>query len=620
MKQIAIVIASCLILYSCGGGGSSDTPINTPDIPTEQPITLPLVNDYALISTDDLLSQVNEQLSGLAIDDFLDEAYLIINEREIENSISDGLFDSINTEAPELTNISDEFNRQSGALFDHILTLLQGFEQSTFSPQQQISFDVFSKDLTYQSQWVENLSYNYPATYGFWGWQGSTETFFTQAFTFNNLEQAQLFLTLLNQTQRRFQQIETLLDNRANDGIVEPHWTFSYSQSLVADVAALSPQETSYYQAFEEQLNALSNIDNAEKQTLLATLQATIEQKVLPAYQNLATKMSSLMAQAPDQIGFGQFEGGQEFYQFTLNYYTNSTLSAEDIHQLGLDELDRIHQEMRLLFSQLGYPANESLSQSFARVNSDAPLILAANVKETYEDLIAQAYLELPTLFNSLPEQEVIVVGGQSGGYYIAGSDDGSRPGAFYANTVNNQPYTTMPTLAYHEAVPGHHLQIALANELDLPIFRRKAHFTSYIEGWGLYAERLAKDANWYSQDVYGDLGRLQFEAMRAARLVVDTGIHHYGWSVSQANDFHVENVGFDGSISRYSVWPGQAVAYTIGMLKILALREQAEVALGELYDIKTFHDVVLNNGAIPLDVLEDVVNHYITDTLARND
>ncbi len=316
------------------------------------------------------------------------------------------------------------------------------------------------------------------------GWQGSTETFFTQAFTFNNIEQAQLCLTLLNQTQRRFQQIETLLDNRANDGIGEPHWTFSYSQSLVADVAALSPQETIYYQAFEEQLNALSNISSAEKQTFLATLQATIEQKVLPAYQSLATKMSSLMAQAPDQIGFGQFEGGQEFYQFTLNYYTNSTLSAEDIHQLGLDELDRIHQEMSLLFSQLGYPANESLSQSFARVNNDAPLILAANVKETYEDLIAQAYLELPTLFNSLPEQEVIVVGGQSGGYYIADSDDGSRPGAFYANTVNNQPYTTMPTLAYHEAVPGHHLQIALANELEQPLFRRKAHFTSYIEGW----------------------------------------------------------------------------------------------------------------------------------------
>ncbi len=168
MKKIAIVIASCLILYSSGGGGSSDTLINTPDIPTEQPITLPVVNDYALISTDDLQSQVNEQLSGLSIDDFLNEAYLIINEREIENSISDGLFDSINTEAPELTNISDEFNRQSGALFDHILTLLQGFDQSTFSPQQQISFDVFSKDLTCQSQWVENLSYNYPATYGFW--------------------------------------------------------------------------------------------------------------------------------------------------------------------------------------------------------------------------------------------------------------------------------------------------------------------------------------------------------------------------------------------------------------------------------------------------------------------
>ena len=173
-----------------------------------------------------------------------------------------------------------------------------------------------------------------------------------------------------------------------------------------------------------------------------------------------------------------------------------------------------------------------------------------------------------------------------------------------------------MPTLAYHEAVPGHHLQIALANELDLPLFRKKGNFTSFIEGWGLYAERLAKDANWYENDAIGDLGRLQFEAMRAARLVVDTGIHSKGWSYNQADQFHIDNVGFAGAIARYSVWPGQATAYMTGMLKILELRQKAQDELGDAYDIREFHDAVIGNGSMPLNVLTKVVENYIADTL----
>ena len=616
MKRILCFAFCAFHLLSCGGGGSSSTDT---EVVVDEPIVLPQVNEYVLPNTNSILNVASERLNDLNIDEFFEEAFVLLSEREIEVAISDGLFQTITTNDPQLNDISDAFELQSAELKTHILTLLSAYERDQLPHHQQVAYDVFVKDLSYDIEWVENKSYSYPATYGFFGWPGSTELFFTQAFTFNNLEQAQLYLTLLNQVQRRFKQIETLLDTRAQEGVVEPAWTLSYSKSAVDGIANSTATQTSYYKAFKSQLDGLSNINSDEKQVLVDTLIATIQQRILPAYQSLSEKMETHLASAPSGIGFGQFAGGKEFYQFTLNYFTNSNMSAEQIHQLGIDELERIHVEMRALFDQLNYPQDESLAKLYGRVDRDAPIIAASKVKSTYEEIIAQTYTILPNFFETLPEQEVVVIGGQSGGYYIAGSDDGSRPGAFYANTVNDQPYTTMPTLAYHEAVPGHHLQIALANELDLPLFMRKAHFTSYIEGWALYAERLAKDVGWYNEDIYGDLGRLQFEAMRAARLVVDTGIHYYGWDEPTANNFHIENVGFSGSISRYSVWPGQATAYTAGMLKILELREMAQTQLGELFDIREFHTAVLGHGAIPLDVLDNVVSHYVETKLESN-
>lgn len=618
MKKILFVTLISLAQIACGGSSSSDNSATTPTPIVPPPsITLPDVSDYTLANTDTLLSEITGQLQAASIDDFFAQAYEITSLRNHESLISDGAFELIDANSAQLSNISDAFNEQSKAIYQLILQQLENYDRASLSQSQQISYDVYQAELAAKIQWIDFKDFEYPATYGFFGWPGSTETFFTQAFTFTDKVQADIYLTLLNQLGRRFEQIETLLDNRKAAGVIEPTVTLKYSQGLVAGIANSAASATSYYQAFNTQLTALTNVSDADKATLRETALLIINDKVIPAYTSLASKMSALASEAPSQIGFGQFPGGKEFYDFTLNYYTSGNLTAEQIHQLGVDELARIHSEMRTLFDQLGYPQNESIAQLYSRVNNDAEIIPANQTKATYEALIADAYLELPKLFNTLPQQEVIVVGGTSGGYYIAGSDDGSRPGAFYANTSQNSPYTTMPTLAYHEAVPGHHLQIALANELDLPLFRKKGNFTSFIEGWGLYAERLAKDANWYENDPIGDLGRLQFEAMRAARLVVDTGIHSKGWSYNQADQYHIENVGFNGAIARYSVWPGQATAYMTGMLKILELRQKAQDELGDAYDIREFHDTVIGNGSMPLNVLTTVVENYIADKLA---
>jgi len=218
----------------------------------------------------------------------------------------------------------------------------------------------------------------------------------------------------------------------------------------------------------------------------------------------------------------------------------------------------------------------------------------------------------------------VIVIPDEFGDFYVHPAMDGSRPGAFYAGVGGSgKEYYAMPTLAYHETVPGHHLQIAIAQELEnLPSFRRGLSFSAFAEGWALYAENLAAELGWYDEDPYGYLGMLQGQAFRAARLVVDTGLHSEGWTFDQAQDFFRENTGFDATdnvppqyqIARYLVWPGQSTSYYVGFMKIMALRQHAQDILGKQFDLKEFHNVVLSNGSVPLEILEKIVDGYISE------
>jgi uncharacterized protein (DUF885 family) len=294
-------------------------------------------------------------------------------------------------------------------------------------------------------------------------------------------------------------------------------------------------------------------------------------------------------------------------------------MTPKEIHQLGLDELERIQAEMRVIFDELGYPQDESLTQLYNRVAQEGGYLHGKEILASYEAIIQEAKVTAAQALSRQPEADVVVIAGPTGGYYVQPAVDGSRPGAFYAAVSGTEAKFSMPSLAYHEAVPGHHTQIALALEMDLPTFRRGSHFTAYVEGWALYAEQLMWELGAYENDPYGNLGRLRYEAFRAARLVVDTGIHAKQWTFDQAVDYMVENTGFDPGmvnfeVSRYVAWPGQALAYKIGMIKILALRQAAQQQLGDAFDLKAFHSVVLGNGAVPLDILENIVNDYIDE------
>lgn len=594
---------------------------DNPDCGGDLNVTLDLfpasVSAYALEDTATLLAKINSQLQGLSIDDFFEEAFTIIRTRDTDQRIADGVLDEYDVNTANLTNISDEYYFQTKEVQSLVKAILQNYDRSTLTEQNQLSYDIYLDHLEKELEWAEYRDFEYPATYGFFGYPGSTEQFFTRIFTISDAREAQLYLALLNQVDRRFDQISDLLTARQNAGIIEPFPTLSFSQSLVSAMGNSSATGTTYYQAFDERLDELDNISVTEKVILREQAIQIIEEKVLPAYQELAVQMQGLLPLAPANIGFGQFPGGDEFYEFVVRFYTSSDMTPNDVYLMGLQELARIHDELDALFSQLGYPSWESLAQKWIRVDQDSGTIPAENALSFHQQLIDETYEKLGDYFSLLPEQRVAVAGDMFGGFYITGTEDGSRPGTFYADNDSDQAYTTLPSLTYHEAVPGHHLQIALALELDLPEFRRKQRLTSYTEGWALYAERLASDLGWYDDDIYGDLGRLQFEALRAARLIVDTGIHSLGWTYNQADTAHIFNVGYPGSISRYSVWPGQATAYTTGMVKILELRDRAQSELGELYDIKDFHAAVTGNGSMPLNILENVVDNYIAEKSA---
>jgi uncharacterized protein (DUF885 family) len=335
---------------------------------------------------------------------------------------------------------------------------------------------------------------------------------------------------------------------------------------------------------------------------------------------------------ADNDDGFWKHPDGDAAYAYWLRHHTTLDLTADEIHELGLLEVARIQVEMEDLFTELGI-TGDNLDMKMnqvtfyggampLRTNDDRQAVL-----DEYQALIDHAEQNLSDLFDLRPKADVVVepvyAPNAPGAYYVSPSLDGSRPGMFYVNmTTVNVARHGMPTLAYHEAIPGHHFQIAIQQELTgIPSFRTGINYTSYAEGWALYAEYLAWEVGFYEDDPYGNLGRLQSELFRAARLVVDTGIHAKGWSREEAIDYMVEIVGYSRTdmtreVERYIVWPGQATAYKIGMLKILELRERAMQALGDDFDIKEFHNLILGNGAMPLEILERVVDDYIAERL----
>jgi uncharacterized protein (DUF885 family) len=605
MKKSLLIGLCIAFLYACGGGGSTT---QTPPPPSGPTASEQLFND----------------LQGLNLADYYTTSIAALVQRSPETVIWRSLLDVYPPAVPLLDNLSDAFQRETFAMYQVTFDALRTYDRTTLASADQLNYDAYEWYLQDVIDRLPFIYYDYPATYGVFGVPRDTEQLFTEVHPIDSLQDAQDYVTRLGHIETKFAQLADHLEMQQQNGVVEPALTMQVAINQITAMVQGDSLASPYYTALVEKMANHPGITDAQRTDLAGQALAAADGSIRRGYQSLLTTLQGLLPTAPASIGVGQFPNGSAYYDFILRHHTTTDLTAAQIHQLGLDQLARIKAEMRVIFDDLGYPGYDdaTLQELFALVEIDGTIIPAANVKSTYETIIDLAKQNVGDAFDIFPTADVVVIGGPFGGYYIGPSKDGSRPGAFYAGTTRDEPWSQMRTLAYHEAIPGHHTQIAIALDQDMPIGRQVARSSAFIEGWGLYAERLAWELGWHDNDPYSNLGRLQYEALRAARLVMDTGIHSLGWSFDYATQFNQDNVGVStgasqSSAGRYSVIPGQATAYMVGMLQILSERQRAMDELGAQFDIKAFHRALLTNGSLPLALMDTVVDQYIVDALA---
>jgi uncharacterized protein (DUF885 family) len=553
-------------------------------------------------------------LEGLPIDAFFDASFKRLLLRDPEGITTAGLVEQFGTGNDHLTDISDTYLRQTQALERAIYALLQQYDRASLTTDQQLTYDVYANYLADRIRGQAFMVCDYPVNVMIYSVPTALVQFFTDNHPVSTQTNAQDYITRLSQVGTKFDQLIDNLKIREGLGVILPRMLIPTVLNELNATAAVKPEETAYYLSFAAKVSALPGVTAAEKQVLLDAARQQVEQTVQPAYWRLVDYFTHLQSIATDDAGVWKLSSCPGYYAYLLSHYTTTELTPDQVHALGLAELERIHTEMRVIFSSLGFPAGISLADAYTRAAADGGTVPASQIVSRIDQVIQAADTRLAPAFNLRPRAGVKVMPGPTGGYYQAPAVDGSRPGYYYAATTQDVPYYSLPTVAYHETIPGHHYQISIALELEQPILRRAVDFTAYTEGWALYAERLVWELGFYEGDPYGDLGRLQYEALRASRLVVDTGIHALKWTPDQAIAFMLENTGvpYRNEVYRYVVLPGQATAYEIGFLKILELRQQAEDQLGARFNLADFHDVILGHGALPLDLLAQQVESYI--------
>ena len=446
---------------------------------------------------------------------------------------------------------------------------------------------------------------------------------------------AKNYISRLSRVDEKFAQVLEGLHIREQKGIIPPKFVIERVLAEMQAFVEAPVTDNILYSSLKTKLSEAEGISEAQQLALLSEAEARINDDVKRAYGMLIDYFTPLLDKASTDDGYWRLPDGDKVYANALGFFTTTDMTADDIHQTGLNEVARIQQDMLAILADLGYDISNGFAPAMAALAADPAHYYEdsaegrAQILADYQRILDEIDAGIGEAFRTRPKAGMEVVRipefkekTSPGAYYEQPALDGTRPGRFYANLydIKATPRYSMRTLAYHEGIPGHHFQIAVAMELEgLPIVRKIPLFTAYIEGWALYAEQLAWEMG-FQQQPLDNLGRLQAELFRAVRLVVDTGIHAKRWTREQAIDYMANNTGMAMSdvvaeIERYIVMPGQATAYKVGMMKILALREKAKTALGDKFDLKDFHDVVLKNGAVPLAVLETLIDDYIEKT-----
>jgi uncharacterized protein (DUF885 family) len=440
---------------------------------------------------------------------------------------------------------------------------------------------------------------------------------------FDSVKDYDDYITRLKKVPNAFSQIMTNMQLGADEGRVQVQYLMEKVLVQTLALANQKPEESPFAQPLKK---FPKTVGAAEQKRISAETIDAISTDVLPSYKRFAGFLKAeYIPKSRKEIGASALPDGDAYYAFRIRQSTTLSKSATEIHQIGLDEVKRDETEMLAIVKSLGFADIKSFSAALKSNPKEHPASADALIDD-YKGYIAGMKPKLPELFGRLPKAPLEIVPvpaymekDQSAAYYDNGTPDGSRPGRVYVNEYNFAERSLAPVeaVSYHEGIPGHHLQISIAQELTgIPEFRKYTYYTAYTEGWGLYSERLGKDVGFY-KDPYSDYGRLEADIWRAIRLVVDTGVHSQHWTRQQMVDyFHdhsaIDETNIQAETDRYIAWPAQALGYKMGQLKILELRERAKTALGPKFDIKAFHDQVLDSGALPMDVLEQRVDAWI--------
>ena len=517
------------------------------------------------------------------------------------------------------------------------LSMLKSYDSSKLTDIQKVTQKIAIFDTENNINEFENFRYHsYPFNQIGGNHLGLVE-FMTDTHPVRNLREASDYIKRVEKFDESLNANLIWLEEQKKLGIFAPKYVFDHVITQLKELIAYEDSDNPLMQVFARKVDAL-DIDEQKSEELKTALSAVIASDVKSGFKSILDFFESNYEYANTNHGVWSLPNGDAFYEARLRSYTTTDYSAEEIHQIGLSEVDRIGARMKEIFLELGYQVNKPVGEMMNDLNENPDFLYPDTpdrkeiVVADYNQMVKEAEEDVRPYFARFPVSPVEVRAvpeyseqTAAGGYYQAPALDGSRPGVFYANLydIKQTPTFGMRTLTFHEAVPGHHFQIALNQENeDLTLYRKMGYRTSaFTEGWALYSEQLAVEVG-MTKNLFDELGVLQSEMFRANRLVVDTGMHYKRWTREEAMAYMKKTTGMSDTevrveIERYIVWPAQATSYKMGMLKILELRKKAKAAMGDSFDIKEFHTIVLDQGIVPLFILEELIDDWILSATA---
>ncbi len=551
-------------------------------------------------------------------------------------------YDELDDYSVEAEEARLEWRRQS------VEEMQREFDYDALTQEAQTSWDIWTYQYE-QAALAAEFRYNGLVFEQMNGAQGFLPTFLISFHNVADVSDYEAFVSRLSETGRALRQLIERAEESAQRGVITPGFALEkvidQSQNVITGAPFTDGEDAAIWAAAKTNLATLvdaGQLEQPDADALLERTETALMQDFAPAFEGIVAWAESEMDKVPEvSTGLVSQPNGEAYYEYRLANQTTTDLSADEIHDIGLADVARLRGEMEAVKDSTGFDGTLQEFFVMLRETRDDERFYYPNNDEGRQGYIddATAAIEnikaqLPNYFATLPQADLVVrrveaFREQDGApqHYYAGTPDGSRPGVYYAHLsdMNAMPKSEMEVIAYHEGLPGHHMQISIAQELeDMPRFRRQAGFTAYSEGWGLYSERLASEMPDTYEDPYSQFGRLTSEMWRAIRLVVDTGLHSKGWTEQEAIDYFAANssvplAAITTEVQRYIVMPAQATSYKIGMIKILELRETAREALGDDFDIREFHDAILLGGAMPLHLLERRVNQWIEEVQARS-